>query len=237
MALSIVTRPNTLPSCKAAYIFFSVPAHVVSERELIRETEKIYHLQPGEVDRAVMSLKEQICFLLGNGCKVVTPFGTFSISANGYADTDMEKFTPGTGNKKHQLNLHFLVDRDMKKKVLENVKWTREERFDNLYPVISSVSTVYGEKGVCQAEPGDCLQIKGRRLHFDAGDTDTGIFFWGKDEVAIRSDFYAATESQLVIAHIPKDLPEGMYKIGITIRTRSGIRKNCFTEEYRISRK
>jgi len=240
MALTVVSKKNTLQSCKSKYLVYGINSGVITEAELEREIARNNTtLTAVDIAAAMKALYQVIERLLENGSKVETPICLLSVCAHGKLDSDMDTFTPGAGDKGHRFGIAVRMNPKFRKEIIENLKWERAERFDETCPVITDVKTVYGTDGVYEAKQGECIRIKGRRLGFDVINEKIGIFFTDASGTDVRSDYFPVCEAATVVARIPDTLAPGKYKVKILTcpDPKKEAKKSVFDNEYEIKAK
>jgi len=213
MPLRIICKTNTLKNVPGKYLICSRSAGLIDEDELEkRMAEDNTTLTIGDAALAMRVMRQVIVKLVSEGYKVKTPLGTFYLSASGYADSDMEEFLPGRGNKKHRLTLRTFRSKKLEAEIIKEAKWQHVELFENKYPVIQSVRSIQGAE-ISSVRRGEMIHVTGRRLLFDETVPTQGIFFKPETGAAVRADYYACIRNSLVIPMVPPQLSEGIYSV------------------------
>jgi hypothetical protein len=209
MPIKVTTAKNYLGKGPNPYFAKSESSGCVEFDELVdimangRTT-----LTAPDIAGTLILLKEELIKLMADGKYVKTPIGAFHATACGSFQDPDQAFTPGEGNCKHGLRLHYRPPKEFQEDVELHAQFIRTERYAKNLPLINSVQ---GIAEGSEPSPGTYIRLQGRRMFFDHSDPIQGVFFVNGSEH--RADAYAYVSGRTVVAHIPDGLEPGSYEL------------------------
>ena len=209
MPVKITTSKNYLGKGDKPFFVRTESSGRVEFEELVRIMAKgRTTITAPDIAGTLMLFQEELAKLVADGRYVKTPIGSFHATACGsFADED-QAFTPGQGDCKHGMRLHFRPAVDFEDDVNRLIQFVHVEHFDKHNPVIRNIGPV---KSNTEPKPGDFVKVNGLRLQFDESDASQGVFFINGSEH--RSADYAYLDNRTVVAQIPGDLEPGSYEV------------------------
>lgn len=209
MPIKITTLKNRLGKSDKPFFVRTESSGRVDFEELVRiMAHGRTTITAPDIAGTLLLLKEELARLVADGRYVKTPFCSFHATACGSFDDEDQAFTPGQGDCKHGLRLHYRPGTEFQDEVAKQAQFIRTEHFEKNNPVIRSVDPVKTDTGT---KPGDYVRVYGLRLQFDEADQNQGVFFINGSEH--RSTGYAYLDGRTVVAQIPDDLQPGPYEV------------------------
>jgi hypothetical protein len=211
MPLKISTSKNHLGTSEKPFTVRTESSGRVEFEELVSiMAEGRTTITAPDIAGTLMLLKEELAKLVADGRYVKTPIGSFHLTACGLLENEDQPFTPGQGDYKHGIRLHYRPGSEFQDLVTRKAQFIRTERFEKNKPVIRSVDSV---KTDADTRPGDYVRVNGLRLQFDESDQTQGVFFINGSEH--RSPGYAYLDNRTVVAQVPENIEPGPYEVYI----------------------
>ncbi|MGD9941381.1 MAG: DNA-binding domain-containing protein, partial [Clostridia bacterium] len=199
MPIKITTSKNHLGNSDKPFFVRTESTGRVEFEELVRiMASGRTTITAPDIAGTLMLLKEELARLVADGRYVKTPFGSFHLTACGSFEDEDQAFTPGQGDCKHGVRLHYRPGSEFQDEVTKQAQFIRTEHFEKYNPVIRSVDSV---KASAATKPGDYVRVNGLRLQFDESDQNQGVFFINGSEH--RSTEYAYQDKRTVVAQVP----------------------------------
>ena len=211
MPIKISTSKNNLGTSDKPFIAKTESSGHVEFEELVRiMAAGRTTITAPDIAGTLLLLKEELARLVADGRYVKTPFGSFHVTACGLFENEDQPFTPGQGDCKHGVRLHYRPSSEFQDEVANQVQFIRTEHFVKNNPVIRSVDSV---KANAETRAGDYVRVNGLRLLFDESDQNQGVFFINGSEH--RAPGYAYLDGRTVVAQVPDNLEPGPYEVFI----------------------
>jgi DNA-binding domain/Domain of unknown function (DUF4469) with IG-like fold len=222
MALRIRAVRNNLGTSESAYYALASWSEVVESDDFIRRMAAgRTTLSKTDIIAVFQLAREELCRLLAEGCYVKTPLGSAIPRASGKLGSPHEPFQPGRGGSGHSLRFDFHLDPSIASEALASLSCVRDSGGSLLSPrILSATSIQTGKEN--KAGSKDLLLIAGKRMKFDPGNAELGVFFRGIDGAERRSCLYAQVRPSTIIAEVPAELGNGEYCLVIRTVSRGG---------------
>jgi hypothetical protein len=212
MPIKVSTSKNYLGKSDKPFFVKTESSGRVEFEELVRiMAQGRTTITAPDIAGTLMLLKEELARLIAEGRYVKTPFGSFHVTACGSLDDEDQAFTPGQGDCKHGVRLHYRPGSEFQDAVAKQAQFVRTEHFEKNNPVIRSVDPINAE-----TRPGDYVRVFGLRLQFDGSDQNQGVYFINGSEH--RAPGYAYQDGRTVVAQVPVDIEPGVYDVCLRSR-------------------
>ncbi len=216
------------------YCFRSVVDQTLDSEQLVREIVG-YNSTLTDADvRAVMSvLNDRVKHFVNLGYKVELPFGYVFNRANGTVRRLNDGFVPGTAN--HRISTVFKFKDDAKEEMVKDAAY---KLAGNGFVMLPSITELYSkledgrESEELSFKPGAMLCIKGKRISFDAADTDQGVFLIDEKKNEVRIGRYNRIGTNIVEAYVPDPLPAGLYKVKLVCKPGTDRYESCVASKH-----
>lgn len=211
MALHVALVPDRLRGGRSLRPRI-VQTETVDMNAILRYMTLNTALEEADMRATISRFTEALMFYLTQGENVVTPLGTFGLSARGtYREGEMPRV------ESRNLRIKFRPAARWLGAVRKNAKIVMEAVPARQLPAIGNVTNAEAAGVTNEGTAGQIIHLQGDRLCVDPADKELGVFLVAPDGTAHRMTVYSRTGSSRIDFKLA-ETPVGTYRLEVRTR-------------------